>query len=493
MASTNGPRVADESVPDKRTRRRREHRIEQHRRKSNHDRLIDEFQPDAVELERQAVPGGARWTLYTVVALIASTIAWAYWAEVDRIVTAQGKLVSVQAPIVIDSKLATPIASLNAKFGDRVSAGFVIATMDPTFSDADVKQLEVRKASLQAVIARLKAEREGREFTIDSHENDRDWILQKQLFDDRKTEYLAQMAKFDAQKKAFEVQLANNKREISSNIDSYDTYKEYLTEMLQLRDKGSVSRLQVLQWEQQTKQAKQDVMSGASRSKELVQSMASVKAERNAYQASAKTMVVTDLVKASDEQKSIEQDTKKALRQNQFVELRVPDDLPYDEFVVLERTENSVGSVMQPGEPLYKLIPLGADMEVEIEIEGKDIKFLKAVTPEQIATDTVPNGGEVRVKLNSFPYQKHGTLNGTVRTIGRGTFEKTGANGASTGLTMYKARVALEKPYNLTEVTDDFRLLPGMVATSEVKIGRRKVIDYFLYPLIRATESFREP
>jgi len=454
MASTNGPRIADESVPDKRARRRREHRVEQHRQKSNHDRLIDEFQPDAVELERQAVPGGARWTLYTVVALIASAIAWASWAEVDRIVTAQGKLVSVQAPILIDSKLATPIASLNAKFGDQVSAGFLIATMDPTFSDADVKQLEARKASLQAVIARLKAEREGRVFTIEGHEDDRDWILQKQLFDDRKTEYQAQMAKFDAQKEAFEVQLANNKREISSNLDSYDTYNEYLAELRQLRDKGSVSRLQILQWEQQTKQAKQEVMSGASRSKELAQSMASVKAERKAYQAA---------------------------------------DLPYDEFVVLERTENSVGSVMQPGEPLFKLIPLGADMEVEIEIEGKDIGRLKAATSEQIATGNVPSGSEVRVKLNSFPYQKHGTLNGAVRTIGEGTFDKTAANGGPTGITMYKARVALDKPYDLAEVPEGFRLLPGMVATSEVKVGKRKVINYFIYPLIKGSEALREP
>ena len=493
MASTNGPRIADESVPDKRARRRREHRVEQTRQKSNHDRLIDEFQPDAVELERQAVPGGARWTLYTVVALIASAIAWANWAEVDRIVTTQGKLVSVQAPIVVDSKLATPIASLNAKFGDRVSAGFLIATMDPTFSDADVKQLEVRKASLQAVIARLKAEREGRSFLIEGHEEDRDWMLQKQLFDDRKTEFEAQMAKFDAQNEAFEVQLANNKREINSNIDSYDVYNEYLSEMLQLRDKGSVSKLQVLQWEQQTKQAKQEVMSGASRSKELIQSMASVKAERNAYQASAKTQIVTDLVKATDEQKSIVQETKKAMRQNQFVELRVPADLPYDNFVVLERTENSVGSVMQPGEPLFKLIPLGADMEVEIEIEGKDIRLLKSATPEQIATNTLPSGSEVRVKLNSFPYQKHGTLNGAVRTISEGTFEKTASNGASSGITMYKARVALEKPYNLAEVSDEFRLLPGMVATAEIKVGKRRVIDYFLFPLIKSFEAFREP
>ena len=90
-------------------------------------------------------------------------------------------------------------------------------------------------------------------------------------------------------------------------------------------------------------------------------------------------------------------------RQNQFVELRAPDDLPYREFVVLERTENSVGSVMQPGEPLFKLIPLGADMEVEIEIQGRDIARLKQATTAEIAEGIFPNGSEARVKLNSFP------------------------------------------------------------------------------------------
>ena len=493
MVSANGPQVADESVPDKRARRRREHRVEQHRRKSNHDRLINEFQPDAVELERRSVPGGARWTLYTVVALIASAIAWASWAEVDRIVTAQGKLVSVEAPVLIDSKIATPIASLNAKFGDRVSAGFVIATMDPTFSDADVKQLEARRASLQAVIARLKAERGGVEFTITGHEDNRDWLLQKQLFDDRKSEYQAQLNKFNAQNKTFEVQLASNKQEIAANIDSYDVFNEYLVEMKQLRAKGSISKLQVLQWEQRAKDSKQSILAGASRSKELIQSMATVEAEKNAYQASAKTLVVSDLVEALDEQKSIEQDTKKAMRQNQFVELRVPDDLPYKEFAVLERTDNSVGSVMQPGEALFKLIPLGADMEVEIEVEGKDIDLLKYGTPKQIASGDIPDGSEVRVKLNSFPYQKHGTLDGVIRAIGQGTFQKQTGTGAVAGPTMYKARVALKKPYNLKQVTDEFRLIPGMVATAEIKVGTRRVIEYFIYPLIEASQALREP
>ena len=49
-------------------------------------------------------------------------------------------------------------------------------------------------------------------------------------------------------------------------------------------------------------------------------------------------------------------------------------------------------------------------------------------------------------------------------------------------------------PGKLENVPDNFRLMPGMATTVEIKVGRRKVIEYFLYPLLRyLDESIREP
>jgi HlyD family secretion protein len=39
-----------------------------------------------------------------------------------------------------------------------------------------------------------------------------------------------------------------------------------------------------------------------------------------------------------------------------------------------------------------------------------------------------------------------------------------------------------------------FQMIPGMELTAEMKVGDRRVISYFLYPLIRGLdESIREP
>jgi len=46
----------------------------------------------------------------------------------------------------------------------------------------------------------------------------------------------------------------------------------------------------------------------------------------------------------------------------------------------------------------------------------------------------------------------------------------------------------------LRAVPKDFRLIPGMTLTAEIKVGDRRVITYLLYPVIRSLdETMREP
>jgi HlyD family secretion protein len=57
----------------------------------------------------------------------------------------------------------------------------------------------------------------------------------------------------------------------------------------------------------------------------------------------------------------------------------------------------------------------------------------------------------------------------------------------------FEARVAVTSA-RLRDVPADFRLIPGMAATAEIKAGERSVLSYLLYPLLRGLdESMREP
>ena len=117
-----------------------------------------EFQSDARQIDEQRPPASERAVLYVLVLLIACAVAWSSIAKVDRIVVAQGKLVTTASTIVVQPLETSVVRSLDVKIGDVVQKGDHLATLDPTFSMADAAQLRGKIASLDAQIARLDAE-----------------------------------------------------------------------------------------------------------------------------------------------------------------------------------------------------------------------------------------------------------------------------------------------------------------------------------------------
>ena len=66
-------------------------------------RDILRFQPDRVLLERATPPLGARWTLFTLAGVLCVLILWAIVGKIDKIVSAEGKIVTVATPVVLQS------------------------------------------------------------------------------------------------------------------------------------------------------------------------------------------------------------------------------------------------------------------------------------------------------------------------------------------------------------------------------------------------------
>ena len=66
-------------------------------------RDILRFQPDSVLLERAKPPLGARWTLYALVLFVLLLLLWAIWGRMDRVVMAEGKIVTIDTPLVLQT------------------------------------------------------------------------------------------------------------------------------------------------------------------------------------------------------------------------------------------------------------------------------------------------------------------------------------------------------------------------------------------------------
>lgn len=432
--------------------------------------IISEFQADAVEIEERKPPRVARATLYVVVAFIFIAVAWASIAEIDEIVSASGKLVTTAPNLVVQPLETSVIRSIDVEVGDIVRTGDTLAALDPTFTEADVKQLRSREASYAAQMERLEAEIAGLDYVAPSAANT-DEQLQAVVFRQRQAHHLAQLRNLDGRIAAVEASLATNlsdQKPLTARLD-------VLRQIEAMRDKlitvNAGSKLNLLE----ARNARLDVEANLahlySTASELAPELESARAERQAYNAQFRREALEELVELRSQHDSALEELNKAELRRKMVTLTAPADA-----VVLEIAKRSIGSIVREAEPVFTLVPLNALLEAEVLVKARDIGH---VGPEQ----------EARVKLEAFPFQKHGTASGVVRTVSEDAFTDEGKGGQS----FYRARVLL-RDTGLERAPERFRLIPGMAVVAEIKVGRRSVMSYFLYPLLRGLdESIREP
>jgi len=134
---------------------------------------------------------------------------------------------------------------------------------------------------------------------------------------------------------------------------------------------------------------------------------------------------------------------------------------------------NTTGGVVQPGEPLLEIVPIGDELIIEVEINPKDIAY---VLP----------GQEAIIKLTAFDFSKFGSLKGKVINVGVDTIQK------EDGSIWYICQIAVDGN-GFTSIGKTINILPGMVAEADIVSGEKTVLKYLLQPVTKiANEAFRE-
>ncbi len=141
--------------------------------------------------------------------------------------------------------------------------------------------------------------------------------------------------------------------------------------------------------------------------------------------------------------------------------------------VVQQLAVHTVGGVVTPAQQLMIIAPKEGQLEVEAWIENKDIGF-------------VNENQQAEIKVEAFPFTRYGTIDGKILTLSADAvpLEKVGL--------VYASRVSMSK--SVMQVGDKaVHLSPGMNVTVEIKTGKRRLIEYFLSPLLRGIkETARE-
>lgn len=437
------------------------------------DSTAIEFLPDADEIERRPLPRTARITLHVVAAALLSFLLWATISRVDLVVVAHGRLVTPLPNIVVQPLDTSIIQSIDVRSGQVVKKGERLATLDPTFTEADESQLRTRLHSLDNQLQRMEVELSGKQLAGVAGV-DADSQLQTRLSGERHASYVAQVRKLEETVGRLRATLETNRRDQQSLASRVRVLKEMESMQQDLVDKKYAVRGRLLDAQDRLLEAERSLEMARSRQIELGRELAALEAEKMSFETGWRQKMMEELLTVSRERDSVNEQLQKADKRNKLIVLSSPTDA-----VVLEIAKLSQGSVVQAAEKLFTLVPLGAELEVEVQIDSLDVGYVKV-------------GDMAHVKFDAYPFQKHGTLDAELRTISEDAFRREAA--AGTGMdAFYTSRIRL-KSSRLNKMPERAKLLPGMTATAEIVVGKRSVISYLLWPLMKAVdESIREP
>ncbi len=431
------------------------------------------FQPDALAIELQPLPRFARITVYLLLALIVAALVGAYLAEVDRIVTARGRLVTSEPMIVVQPLETSIIASIDADVGESVARGQRLATMNATFVEADLQTVRDRIASFDAEIARLRAEIDGADIARRLTGSDPAPAIQGEIYRQRQREYQAQLASIDEVVGRLEATL----RTRTADSDWLHRRIGILREVAEMREtlmqQNVGSRLHWLAAQSELIEAQRGLDRNVNELAELSHQLTEQQARREAFRSEWRRRTIEAEIAARRERDALREDLRRQELRNRMVELVAPSD-----GIVLERADRSVGSVVREAETLFRLVRSDVPLRVDVEIPASDIAHVRL-------------GDTVRIKLEALPFQEHGTLTGRITAIAGDALQREDGPAIRT---VYIAHAEIDGAVSLRDVPADFRLIPGMTVAAEISTGRRRVLGYLLNPILGSLDQgLREP
>ncbi len=425
------------------------------KRKKLMNELLDDFEDDIDKIREKKLPKSVKYTVYAFGFLILFLIFWGTISEVDTTITASGKITTVVPNVEVQSNYDSVVKEIYVKKGQEVKKGESLIKFDATLQKADKMKLNYQLSVLESKIDRLKKQSLLR--TSNSVKNPLD-ERQSRIFNDKKDQYLAKTASLNQQISSTEDDL----RFIKEQLDIQKKLEESKIELFKL---DLVAESQVLAEKNKRLSLEKEFTKTSNKLSEL-------KSNREEYNSQWFGGINDELVSLEDQKITLNEDLKKLERQQTDVTVRAPTD-----GMILTLHSLYSGAVISKGKSVVTLVPTGVELLSVFDVDPSDIS--------KLIPDT-----SVKIQLNALPAQKHGELKGKLIYVSADTVDKD-VDGKSGNF--YRARAQIIES-NLKDTPPGFNLMPGMKVSGKFRVGKRRLITYFIYPLVRTIgNSFEEP
>jgi len=413
------------------------------------------------------------WILTAAIGvLILAGGVWASVAILDEVTTGPGKVVPSQQLQIVQPLEPGIIRDILVEEGQLVEAGEILMHVDDTAFSSELGELHQRRGAFQAQVMRLRAEANGADAMPDKSSLPeiaaQSYEVENQLFRARRKRVDDEVAVLEQQliQKVQEVREFEARREkLLASLKPLERELDLTTKLYERQVVPEVELLRLQREAIDLRGERNIVLAALPRAQAAYDEvLLKIKTARASLQADAREQ----LAKVAADLSVIEQKIRSAKDRVVRTALRSP-----TRGVINALNVRTVGAVVISGQALVEIVPLDDTLLIEARIRPQDVAFIR---PDQ----------EASVKLTAYDFSIYGTLDGRVERISADTTVD------DQGEAFYRIMVRTNENALLFN-GNSLPILPGMIATVDVRTGTKTVLDYILKPIRKARyEALRE-
>ncbi|MDO4643034.1 MAG: HlyD family type I secretion periplasmic adaptor subunit [Cardiobacteriaceae bacterium] len=378
---------------------------------------------------------GLWWSIFLLATFLSIFVAWAYISPLEEVTRGQGAVIPSSRLQVIQSLDPGILAELHVKEGDLVEEGTILVTIDDTRSSAVLRESEAKVINLEAMLVRYRSEAYDEPLKFPKE-------MPQELQSRETSAYKAR------------------RRSLDEAVTGLQQSKRILDEQIRrtsaMVKRGVSSEIELLRMQ-----------------RESADLALQISERRNQY----KTEANNELVKTEAELAQARENLAMRADPVERSKIRSP-----VRGIVNNIKINTVGGVINAGQDIMEIVPVDDTLLVQAYIRPQDVAF-------------VHPGLKAVVKLSAYDYAIYGGLDGVVTLISPDTLsDERRRSELNLDANQSYYRVLVEtKGSKLTDKNGkELRILPGMVATVDIKTGEKTVFQYLIKPITRMKQALQE-
>ncbi len=412
------------------------------------------------------------YTAYSLVAFVLLTILFGTFSKIDTTVSARGQFTTRTPNIVVEAGANSIVREVLVERGEKVKKNQVIALLDDTMTSANLSQNRQAIQNLEQTLNRLELEK----FYI---ENESSVIETKKLnslnldtLEKRVAEYREKINSFNSKLSKLQTELLSEKTIYALAVEQRDLKEKIEAVQKDLYEQKVVTKLNYFSAIDSTINAKRGALNARNSINQISAGITTLESDKKAFIAQWNSKLTSDITNANEQLMQSRQEGIKIAQVARGVTVLAPVD-----GIILDLPAISEGAIVREGDKILTLVQTNEPLYLEIDINPKDISDLQVGLPTS-------------VKIDAMPFQKYGDIEGEVIFVSQDTFPESLAG--EKGF-FYRGRIKTQ-PLSESSMPRDFIINQGMLASADIKVGQRRLISYFTYPITQAfDESFREP